>query len=284
MDITGTSRLTCLLGQPVAHSISPKMHNYSFQKLQLDYAYLAFDVAPEDIGNAVSSLRLFNARGFNLTMPHKVSVIPYLDEVTKAAALCNSVNTVVNDDGRLVGYTTDGIGYMDSLRDENIDITGQTMTLLGAGGAATSIIVQAALDGVKNINVFKRKNSSFDKTRDFCDMISKETDCKVCLIDIEDKKALKKSIDESIILTNATNVGMGDDDRSLVDKSFLRSDLIVSDIIYHPEMTRLLIDAKEAGAKYINGKYMLLYQGAAAFKLWTGCDMPVEYLKENCFS
>jgi len=283
MNPKATTTLCCLLGHPVAHSISPTMHNTAFEALGLDYSYMAFDITEDQIGAACDALKLMNCRGFNLTMPLKVAVIPYLDELTQTAKLCQAVNTVINDNGKLIGHSTDGIGYMDSLADAGIDISGGTMTILGAGGAATSIIATAAISGLKRINIFKRKNATFSETVDFASMVTKETGCEVNVFDMADMDALSSCIKESTILTNATNVGMGDDDNSLIPKEFFFKDLIVSDIIYHPAKTRMLKDAEEAGCRIINGKYMLLFQGAAAFKEWTGLDMPVDLVKEKVF-
>ncbi len=284
MNPTGTTRLTCLLGSPVAHSISPAMHNASFDALGLDYSYMAFDVSEEEVGNAVNALKLLNCRGFNLTMPLKKAVIPYLDELSEAARLARSVNTVVNDNGHLIGHTTDGIGFLRAMTDSGITYKDKVLTILGAGGVATSIIVAAALDGVNKINIFKRKNASFDKIVQFADKITRATNCDVFVFDIADQTTLEFCLQECDILINGTNVGMGDDDSSLIPKEYLYKDLIVTDTIYHPEYTRLLHDAKSIGCKVMNGKYMLLYQGAAAFKLWTGQEMPVELIKEKYFS
>lgn len=284
MEISGKTRLVCLLGHPVAHSKSPAMHNTAFNELNIDYKYLAFDVNSEDIGDTVKALRIMNCAGFNLTMPLKESVIPHLDELSNAARIANSVNTVVNENGKLVGYTTDGIGYLDSLHDSGINTDGFTMTLLGAGGAANSIMVAAALNGFKEIRVFKRKNDTFDKTVAFCNNIEKETGCTFKVIDFADNNALLDSLKTSNLLTNATNVGMGDDTRTPVPKEFLHKDLIVSDIIYNPPVTTLLQDAIDVGCQTVNGKYMLLFQGAAGFKMWTGQNMPVDLIKQQCFS
>lgn len=282
-SISGSTALICLLGHPVAHSISPKMHNLSFAKLGLDYAYLAFDVTPEHLGDAVAGLKSIGCRGWNLTMPLKTAIIPYLDELSPAARLSGSVNTVVNHNGKLSGHTTDGVGYMDSMKDAGFDITGCHMTLLGAGGAATSICAQAALDGVPSITIFKRKNSTFQKTVDFADAVSSATGCRIQVADMADRTAMKESIDTGGILVNATSVGMGEDDTSLVPKEFFHEGLIVSDIIYHPARTRLLREAQSCGCDAVNGMYMLLFQGAAAFYLWTGQKMPTEYIKKTCF-
>lgn len=284
-EITGTTRLTALLGSPVAHSISPQMHNEAFRLLNLDYRYLAFDVTPADLPKVVAGLTSIHIRGFNLTMPHKTAILPLMDELTPAARLAGAVNTVINEDGHLIGHTTDGIGYMQSVKDAGHDIIGQTMTLLGAGGAATAICVQAALDGVNAIHMFKRKNLSWDDTAKFIDRIAKETGCQIMLHDITDKDTLGSCMRESAILTNATNVGMAPDtDASVVPADLLFPELIVSDIIYNPRETLLLQQAKACGCPTFNGLYMLLYQGAASFECWTGEKMPVAAIKDKYFS
>jgi shikimate dehydrogenase len=283
MNPTGSTNLICLLGSPVSHSISPAMHNTAFDALGLDFSYMAFDVSKEDLPTAVEGLKKINCCNFNLTMPLKTAIIPLLDEIDEAAELAQSVNTCVCQDGKLVGYTTDGIGFLQSMKDCGIKYTGTTITILGAGGAASSIITQAAIEGVEKINIFKRKNGSFQKVVDFADRLTKSTNCDLFVYDMEDMDILNFSLQESDILINSTNVGMGDDDRSLVPKEFLHPGLTVCDVIYHPAETRLLKDAKACGCKTMNGKYMLLYQGAAAFKLWTGKDMPIDLIKETCF-
>lgn len=285
-EITGTTKLTALLGSPVSHSISPQMHNESFRRLGLDYVYLAFDITPERLQEAVAGLRAAGICGFNLTMPLKVHILPYLDELTTAARLAGAVNTVIVRDGKLIGHTTDGTGYMRSVSDAGYDILGQKMTLLGAGGAATAICVQAALDGVSSIDMFKRKNSTWDATAEFCQRTQAETGCRIRLLDITDPRLLADSIAESAILTNATSVGMapGSNISPIPDPDMLREGLIVSDIIYNPRETALLKQARRKGCPCFNGLYMLLYQGAAAFECWTGQNMPIDLIKEKYFS
>lgn len=285
-EITGHTVLTCLLGSPVAHSISPQMHNESFQTLGLDYVYLAFDVSLEQLKTTVESLKIMNARGFNLTMPHKNLVCEYVDHLSPAAKLSHSVNTVVNDNGVLTGHTTDGIGYMRAVEDAGHSILGKKMTLLGAGGAASSVLVQAALDGVKEIDVFNRRGANYDKAQELIDHLNVETNCKISLYDLADEKQLTESIHSSAILTNGTSVGMNPkpDGCLIHNLDVFRKDLIVSDLIYNPRETKLMKLAKERGSKTFNGLYMLLYQGAAAFELWTGEKMPVEHIKKCYFS
>ncbi len=283
MNPSGTTNLICLLGHPVAHSISPAMHNTAFDNLGLDYSYMAFDVEKDDLENAVKGLKAINCYNFNLTMPLKSAVIPFLDEIDEIAELAHSVNTCVCHEGKLKGYTTDGIGFLRSMLDSGITYIGKTITILGAGGAASSIITQAAMEGVDKINIFKRNNSSFYSTVDFADRLSKKTSCDVSVYDMADMNILKVCLEQSDILINSTNVGMGNDNTSLVPKEFLTPSITVCDVIYHPAETKLLKDAKSLDCMTMNGKYMLLYQGAAAFKLWTGLDMPVDLVKAKCF-
>lgn len=285
-EITGHTRLTGLLGSPVSHSISPMMHNESFRQLGLDYVYLAFDVGIDTLGKAVEGLRALNVRGFNLTMPDKNRMSELCDKLSPAAEIIGAVNTVVNDNGIFTGYTTDGIGYMRAVADAGHNIIGKKMTLLGAGGAATAVLVQAALDGVSEISVFSIRDSFFERAERTVAALNERTNCKVTLYDFEDESILRREIGDSAILTNGTSVGMAPNtDRSIItDSTMFHKDLIVSDVIYNPRETKLLKLAKEAGCATFNGLYMLLYQGAEAFKLWTGQDMPVSLIKEKYFS
>lgn len=281
--ISGSTTLTCLLGHPVGHSISPKMHNTAFAHLGLDYAYLAFDILPEQLKDTVNGLRLLQCKGFNLTMPLKTAIIPYLDDISLAAKLSNSVNTVVNDNGRLIGHTTDGIGFMDAAQDAGFSMAKKDITILGAGGAATSICTQAALDGVNKITMLKRKNASFEQTVAFAQKVSEETGCEIIVRDFLDEGEVTAALSSCDFLINATNVGMGDDKKSPLPKNSIPSGIVVSDIIYHPVETTLLKDAKERGCQTFSGAFMLLFQGAAAFELWCHQKMPIELIKQTCF-
>lgn len=284
-NITGRTGLTCLIGSPVAHSISPAMHNEAFAYYGLDYIYMAFDVAAERFEQAVDGLVTLNARGWNCTMPHKRLMYERADVLSKEAELIGAVNTVVQEKGVLTGYNTDGKGYMTAVRDAGYDITGQKMTLLGAGGAAASIIAQAALDGVPEIDLIARKGNSWNAMQEVADRVNSRTCCKVEMYELQDVKQMKRSIQESRILVNASSVGMTPRENACLipDSSFFHPELIVSDVIYHPGRTKLLQMAKQAGCPVFNGMYMLLYQGAYAFELWTGKEMPTERIKEKYF-
>ena len=285
-QITGHTGLTGLLGSPVAHSISPMMHNEAFEQLGLDYVYLAFDVGTDRLETAVEGLRALNVRGFNLTMPDKNLMCTLCDRLSPAAEISGAVNTVVNDGGVFTGYTTDGIGYMQAAKDAGHDLIGKKMTLMGAGGAATAILVQAALDGLSEISVFSIRDAFFPRAEKIVGQLNERTKCRVRLFDFDDESILRREIGESCILTNGTSVGMAPNtDRSVItDPSMFHQDLVVSDVIYNPKETLLLRTAREAGCRTFNGLYMLMYQGAEAFRLWTGQEMPIPLIKEKYFS
>ena len=285
-EINGHTKLTGLLGSPVAHSKSPLMHNESFKILGLNYVYLCFDVPEDNLAVAFEGLKKLNVAGFNCTMPDKTLMSQLVDELSPAAKIIGAVNTVVNDNGKFVGHNTDGIGYMRSLQDCGHDIKGKKMTLLGAGGAASSILVQAALDGARAIDVFSIKDAFWSKAEKMVSDINETTSCKATLIEMGSDDELGASIESSDILTNATPIGMAPNVEGCLIKSadMLRPDLIVSDIIYNPLETKLFKMAKEMGCPVFNGLYMLLYQGAEAFKLWTGKEMPTEEIKAKYFN
>ena len=284
-QITGTKQVTGLLGCPVSHSKSPIIHNEGFKYHNLEYHYYAFDVDTHSLGTAIEKLCAVSARGFNLTMPNKTAACQYCDKLSPAAEIIGAINTVVNDGGILTGYATDGIGFMRAIKEAGADIIGKKMTLLGTGGAATAIFVQAALDGVSEISIFNRHGASYDRASKIIELLKDKSCCKITLFDYHDQSILKREISESQLLVNGTSVGMAPNiNESLItDKSFFHEDLFVSDIIYHPEETLLLKLAREAGCKTQNGLSMLLYQAAESFRLWTEKDLPIELIKEKYF-
>ncbi|MYU89801.1 shikimate dehydrogenase [Ligilactobacillus salivarius] len=285
--IDGHTLLIGLMAYPIRHSMSPTMHNNAFAKLGLNYAYLAFEIDNDKLEKAVDAIRTLDMRGSNVSMPNKQKIIPYLDKLDPAAKMAGAVNTVVNDNGVLTGYTTDGTGFMKSLADEGLDIRGKKMTLAGAGGAGTPIAIQAALDGVKEISIFNLDDAQWEQAEKNAEIINRETDCKATLHHLEDKEDFKKEIASSYIYCDATGVGMKPlEDMTLVeDPSWFHKDMIVFDTVYAPRETKLMKVAKEAGVDHVlNGLGMMLEQGAEAFKLWTGEDMPVDYIRELLFS
>ena len=280
--IKGTTGLMALIGSPVGHSGSPAMYNFSFRHHNLDYAYMAFDIKEDQVPAALDAIRLFKMRGANVTMPCKNEVAKHMDELSPAARIIGAVNTIVNENGKLVGHITDGIGFVRNLKEHGVDVKGKKMVVLGAGGAATAIQVQCALDGAESISIFNPKDPFFARAESTAEKLSKETpDCKVSVFDLEDGAKLKEEVAD--ILVNATLAGMKPhEELTLIkDKSMFRSDLVVADVVYNPAETRMVKEAKEAGCKLaIGGKGMLLWQGAAAYKLYTGLEMPTaEYQK-----
>ena len=280
--INGHTGLLALFGTPVGHSGSPAMYNFSFQHDGLDYAYMAFDVNVEQMPAVFDSIRLFKMRGGNFTMPCKNIAAELVDKLSPAAEIIGACNVFVNDDGVITGHITDGIGFMQALKDNDIDVIGKKMTIAGAGGAATAIEIQAALDGVKEISIFNIHDKFWANAEETVRKINEKTDCKATLYDLDDKEKLREEMADSYIFVNGTGVGMKPlEGMSVVpDKSFFRPELIVIDVPYSPLETTMRKMAKEVGCKTMNGLGMMLFQGAAAFKLWTGKDMPIEHMKE----
>lgn len=280
--ITGHTELIGLFAYPIRHSGSPAMHNEAFAWLGLDYAYLAFEVDNDTLEDAIKGLRALKMVGANISMPNKIQVCKYMDKLSLAAELCGAVNTIVNENGVLTGHITDGTGFMRALNDNGIDVIGKKMTMVGSGGAASAIQVQAALDGVAEISVFNIRDKFWDKAEAMVKKINDKTDCKVTLYDLADLDKLKSEMADSYLFTNATGVGMKpmEGQTYIPDASFFRPELIVADIIYAPAETKLLSMAKAAGCKTMNGMGMLMFQGAASFELWTGKEMPIAHMKE----
>ncbi len=276
-----------LIGTPVAHSKSPEMYNYCFEKYGLDYAYLAFDVPIEQTKDAIEALKLFNFRGANVTMPCKQEALKYMDELAPAARAIGAVNTIVNDNGRLTGYNTDGMGYTKNLERSGVQVKGKKIVLLGGGGAASAIAAQAALEEAREISIFNLKDAFWGSLEKTVQRIADAVPgCHFTLNDLADKELLKKTIAESDILSNATRVGMAPkEDASLIgDTSWFRKDLVVTDAVYAPPQTRLLKEAEAAGCVVCNGLGMLLCQGAEAFRLYTGEQMPIDEIKELLYA
>lgn len=283
--ITGHTELIGLIATPIRHSLSPTMHNEAFAKLGLDYVYLAFEVNNQELPDVIKGFRALKLRGWNVSMPNKRLISKYLDKLTPAAELVGAVNTVVNDHGILTGDITDGTGYMRNLKENGVDIIGQKITITGAGGAATAICVQAALDGVREISIFNQKDEFFENARLTVDKINSKTKCKARLFDLADQDQLRAEIKDSALFGNATGVGMKPlEGQSIIsDPSMFRPDLIVTDVVYSPRQTKMLQMAEEVGCRFFNGLGMMLWQGARAFEIWTGKQMPVDYIRSLPF-
>ena len=284
--IDGNTKLTGLLGRPVAHSLSPAMHNTAFCELGLNWVYLCFDVGEEELERAVEGMKALGAPGWNVTMPDKNRMATLCDELSGAASIIKAVNTVVNRDGVLTGYSTDGTGFFRAAREHGIDIRGEKMTILGTGGAATAVFVEAALQGAAEITVFGREDALYPRAVEICARLNRETGSRVKLLPLPDDEALRREMSGSRLFVNGTSVGMAPHtDASLVpDPDFFVPGLAVADVIYHPAKTKLLAMAEGRGCTVFNGEGMLLYQGAEAFRLWTGREMPVGLVRRTCFA
>ncbi len=281
--IDGHFLLIGLMAYPIRHSLSPQMQNIIYSKLNIPYVYLAFDVDQKKLPDAINGMKALGLRGSAVSMPNKQLVCQYLDKLTPAVEMSGACNTISNDNGVLTGYNTDGIGYMRSLSEANVDVIGKKMTLIGAGGAATAIAVQAALDGVKAISIFNQKDDCYFKIETIATKLCQHTGCDVQVYDLADKEKLRQEIAQSVVLCNATGVGMKPlEGQSLItDATMLRSDLVVTDCIYSPRKTKLLEMAEQQGCKTLNGIGMMLWQGAAQIKIWTGQETPMDYVKEK---
>lgn len=285
--ISGHTHLICLLGNPTGHSLSPAIHNLSFELLGVDAAYLCCDVQNADLGGIMAAFKAMESwDGCNLTMPCKQAAIPYLDRLDVAAELIGAVNLVTKDeDGCAIGYNTDGIGFMASLAERGIAAEGARMVLLGPGGAGSAVVTQAALDGVARLDVFARAGgASYESACALAERVAAKTGCAIELHDLGCTEDLASCIQEADILVNATPVGMGEDrENTPVPAGLLKCDLVVADLIYHPRETRLLREAKELGCTTVSGLGMLLGQAAAGEAIWYGVDMPVDEIARQLF-
>ena len=276
--ISGHTGLMGLFGTPVGHSGSPAMYNFSFQHDGLDYAYLAFDVTEEQMPKVFETIRLLNMRGGNFTMPCKNIAAELVDKLSPAAEIIGACNVFVNDNGVITGHVTDGVGFVKNLEVNGVDVKGKKTVVLGAGGAATAIQVQLALDGAKEVAIFNVKDKFFDRAEGPKDKLAEKCpECVVTVNDLEDKEKLAEAVNNCDIVINATTMGMKPhDDVSLIDKSLYRKDLVVADTVYSPEKTKMILEAEEAGCKAIGGKGMLQQQGAVNYELFVGKKMPLE--------
>ena len=280
--ISGHTGLMGLFGSPVGHSGSPAMYNFSFQHDGLDYAYLAFDVTEEEMPKAFEAIRLFKMRAGNFTMPCKNIAAKLVDKLSPAAEIIGACNAFVNGNGVITGYITDGVGFVKNLEINGVSVKDKKIVVLGAGGAATAIQVQLALDGAKEVNIFNVKDKFYERAEGTkAKLAEKCPDCVVTVDDLADKAKLEEEIKTCDILINTTIMGMKPhEDVTLVDKSLFRKDLVVADTVYNPEKTKMILEAEEAGCKAIGGAGMLLQQGAVNYELFVGKEMPLAEYQE----
>ena len=287
--INGHTKLYALIGSPVGHSGSPAMQNYSFEKLGLDCAYLAFDIPLEKTKDALDAFRTLHVGGFNVTMPCKTEVARLVEHLSPAAELIGACNTVVvEEDGTMTGHNTDGVGFVRNLKEHGVEVKGQKIVLLGTGGAATAIAVQAALDGAAEIAIFNQKDEFYANGEKTVEKLRKAVPgiSSVSINDLGDTELLREAVKNADILVNATRAGMSPlEDVIPVPEDVLRPELAVADVVYNPRETLLVRKAKEAGCRAaVGGIGMLLWQGAAAFELFTAQEMPAAEVKEKFFS
>ena len=268
-----------LIGTPIAHSLSPSIMNTAFHRLSLDAHYDLMETDEGSLAETVSRLKAEGACGWNVTMPVKQGMCRLCDELSVASLISGAVNTVKQHEGKLTGYTTDGIGLIRALADQGIAVKGSRLTLLGTGGAATAILVQAALDGADEIAVFANRPSSRAKIEEVRTKLGEHSGTRIRICGYDHPDELRGGIRDSGVLINATNVGMAGTGNSggclIPDSSFLPEGLFVYDVIYHPAETPLMKMARQAGCRTENGFSMLLGQAAASFEIWTGREMPL---------
>jgi len=278
--ITSAKTKVCgLIGDPVEHSMSPVMHNAAFRELGLNYLYVPFRVKKEELGKAIDGMRALNIRGLNITIPHKVAVIPLLDELDPLAEKIGAVNTIVNNDGVLRGYNTDASGLLQSMWTKGIEPRDKNIVIIGAGGASRAVTF--ILADKKARLVILNRIQELDWAKELASRITQTFRQKIEALELN-RENLAKVLTKADILLNATNAGMSPNTgETPVDADLLRPELVVYDIVYNPSKTRLLREAEMINAKTIGGLDMLTWQGALAFQMWTGRKAPVELMKRE---
>lgn len=270
MKIKGSTNIVGLIGHPVEHSFSPPMHNAAFEKLGMDYAYVAFDVDPNNLGSAIEGAKSLNIKGFNVTIPHKIEVMQFLDEIDEVAGLIGAVNTI--DFKNMKGYNTDGIGAVRAI-EEVISIKDKNVVIAGAGGASRAISFYLAKYGADSITILNRNvDRAISLAGDVLDSGL------IADVQADSISEINNYLSDADILVDTTPMGMHPhvDDEPIARAEDMHEDLVVFDAVYNPNETVLIKEAIKAGAKPVYGIKMLLYQGAESFKIWTGVDAPVD--------
>jgi shikimate dehydrogenase len=277
--ISGKTIVCGIIGDPIEHTMSPIMHNTAFKTMGLDYVYVSFKVKSLELKKAIEGIRGLNLRGVNVTIPHKVAVMQFLDRIDPLAEKIGAVNTIVNDGGILSGFNTDAVGFLQTLRDKDIDPGDQKVLLLGAGGAARAIGNILAEERA-HITILNRQQE-LSWAEDLAHRLNHHYGVDVSVGELTPEN-LKRAIDGVGILVNATSLGMSpDDDQTPVTDDLLCANLTVFDVVYNPLQTRLLREAKATGARTISGLEMLVWQGAIAFEKWTGIKAPIDVMRQS---
>jgi len=278
-SISGKTRLCGIIGDPIEHTMSPVMHNAAFRQMGVDYLYVPFKVKQEELAKAIDGVKALNIRGLNVTIPHKVAVIQFLDKLDHLAEKIGAVNTIVNDNGVLTGYNTDGAGFLQALLEKGIEPREKNTVILGAGGASRAISFSLADRGA-NLVILNRR-LELDWAEELASRISQSFSKEVKALELN-RENLARVLDRADIVVNATSRGMTPNiDETAVTSTLLKPDLTVFDIVYNPIKTRLLKEAEAAGARTVSGLDMLVWQGALAFEKWTGVKAPVELMREE---
>ena len=277
--ISEKTRLCGIIGDPIGHTMSPVMHNAAFNKIGIDYLYVSFRVKKEELGKAIEGMRALNIRGLNVTIPHKVDVIRFLDELDPLAEKIGAVNTIVNDDGVLTGYNTDAAGFLHALLEKGIEPKGEKVVILGAGGASRAISFILAERGAHL--VILNRILELDWAEELAGRLSQifQRETKALILNGENLAQVLRKAD---ILVNATSVGMTPNiNETPVPSDLLKPGLVVFDIVYNPIKTRLLSEGEAVGARIMGGLEMLVCQGVLAFEKWTGVKAPVELMRQK---
>lgn len=271
--IDANTDIYCILGYPVRHSKSPMMHNKAFEILGINACYVAFEIRPGDLGDAIKSMKALGIKGANITIPFKEDVIPLLDSISDEARDIGAVNTIKNDDGILRGFNTDGVGFVASLKENLINPKGLKVLVLGAGGASRAIVYSLIKEGA---HVYI-SNRTMQKAILLCNQM-RQFSTSIQTLDINDITA-KDTISDVSLIVNTTSLGLKPDDPLPIPATYLGKQHIVCDIIY--KKTPLLKEASRLGIKTIDGSGMLLHQGVIAFEIWTGLQPPVEEMRKQ---
>ncbi len=276
MEKNYRAELVGVFGDPVDDNPTGVLEEAGFEALGLNYRYITMKVTPEDFDIAMKSLKALHMKGINLTMPHKIAVLPYLDEISEAAGIIGAVNTVVICDGKLIGDNTDGKGFVQALKMETVSLKDKKITLLGAGGAAKAIAVECALAGAASVTVINRGRSHGEE---LVRTIREHTEAEAAYLPWEDGQPVPAGTD---ILINATPIGFAPNvtDRPQIDYDTITPDMIVSDVVFNPDITEFLKAAAKRGAKTVSGLGMLVCQGALNFTIWTGREAPYDVMYE----
>jgi shikimate dehydrogenase len=273
MQDKDSSKTYCIIGDPIQHSLSPAMQNAAFNKLGMNSSYIAFRVRKGELKESIESLRAIGMSGFNITVPHKVEVINYLDQLDISVRKANAVNTVHNVGGVLKAYNTDIYGFIHPLHLRKINFNGMKVLLIGAGGAARAALAALADEnGISEINIANRSEGNARLLLEV--FVPLGLNCKI--VQWEEIPTFSKTAE---LIVNATTVGMNSEP-SLLDYQNINKHAIVYDIVYRPIHTALLDNAKQAGAEVIYGYEMLLHQGAKSFEIWTGMSAPIDGMKK----